>query len=51
MISTFLVESRKLRTQLYSELARQCKLNVDDKLARYQLITKKSSLSHGTCYN
>ena len=37
-----LVESRKLRTQLYSEFAPQCKLNINDKLARYKPITKKS---------
>ena len=46
-----LVETRKLRTQLHSEFARQCKLNIYDKLARYQPITKKSFFSHDTCYD
>ena len=47
-----LVGRRTLRTQLqYSKFAQQCKLNINDKLARYQPITKKSSLSHDTCYN
>ena len=47
-----LVGRRTLRTQLqYSKFAQQCKLNINDKLVRYQPITKKSSLSHDTCYN